>query len=547
MISSQSSTSIDHTGRWLLLATVTASGMGFIAQSALNPALPVIQTDLEASGADLLWIVNAYQLLLGALILVGGSLGDHFGRKRIYMLGIVVFGAASLLCGIAPNTQSMIGARLLQGIGGALMIPGSLAMIAAYFEGRARGQAIGIWSSFSTMMSLAGPILGGWLAGAGLWRGVFFINLPLAVVSLVILLLFVPESKDEEMPPGLDYLGALLITLGLAGIVYGFTEIGREGLRDGLGDSTNLLALFGGIGMLIAFLRVEATSKHPLMPLHLFNSRTFSGANLLTLLLYGALACELFFVPLNLIQVQGYTPLAAGVATLPITILLILMSPWAGGLVERIGPRLPLIFGPVIVGVGFLGLSLPGIPDVSSYVALPAIDALGLSETRILPTSYFTSFFPALVVFGIGLGITVAPLTTTVMGSVPKHNAGVASGINNAVSRASGVLAIAVMGGITLIVFSIILNGKVDALDLPESARTQLEAEAANLANATVPEQLDAEQAAAVQRAIDESFVNTFKVIMLICAGLSIKAGLLAALFVEPRLPDPDGNAGAAD
>ena len=315
------------TGRWVLFATVLASSMAFIDGSALNVALPVLQHDLGASGTELLWIVNGYALLLAALILLGGSLGDHYGRKRVFGLGIALFATASFFCGIAPSTGFLIAARAVQGSGGALMVPGSLALISASFGPTRRGRAIGTWGAFSTLTTVGGPIIGGFLASAGLWRGVFFINLPLAVLALVALAAKVPESRDPSLSRALDGPGAALATVGLAGVTAGFLEAPQLGWTDPL----ILLALIGGVAALVAFVVVEARSPHPLVSLHLFRSRTFSGTNLMTLFLYGALGGALVFFPLNLIQVQGYDPAIAGFAFLPFAILLIALSRWAGG------------------------------------------------------------------------------------------------------------------------------------------------------------------------------------------------------------------------
>ena len=503
---------VAQTGNWVLFATILASSMAFIDGSALNVALPALQADLQAGGAELLWIVNAYAVLLAALLLVGGSLGDRLGRKRVFMAGIMVFAAASLACGVAPTTGMLIAARAVQGIGGAFMVPGSLALISASFGADRRGRAIGTWSSFSTITTIIGPALGGFLAQAGLWRAIFFINLPLAVMALAALASKIPESRDESAPARLDYWGALLVTCGLAGITYGFIEAPARGW----GAPQILVTLIGGAAALIAFVFVEARSDHPMVPLGLFRSRTFSGTNIITLFLYGALSGTLFFLPLNLIQVQGYDPALAGFASLPALLLLTGLSRWAGGLIDRFGPRLPLTVGPAIAGVGLALFVLPGITGG--------------------PRDYWTSFFPAITVFGLGMAITVAPLTTAVMGSVPSHRAGVASGVNNAVSRAAGVLAIAVFGAIALLTFGSALAARTSSLDLPAQARAALQTQAANLGNAHPPSGLAPDTAGAVTAAIKLAFVDMFRRIVLIGAGLAWLSALLAAFTVESRL-----------
>jgi len=393
-------------GRWILFATILASSMAFIDGSALNVALPSLQADLQASGAQLLWIVNAYMLMLAALILVGGSLGDKLGRKKVFMIGIGLFLLASLACGLAPTVALLIGARVVQGVGGALMIPGSLAIISASFGDDRRGRAIGTWSAATTLVTIAGPLLGGFLADNGLWRGVFLINIPLGVAALLVLLFKVPESRDEQAAPGIDYLGAALASLGLAGLTYGFISAPQLGFGDPLVFGT----LLGGVIALAAFVLVEARSRHPMMPLQLFRSRTFSGANLLTLFLYGGLSVGIFFLSLNLVQAQGYSQSLAGLAFTPLAVLISVLSRLAGGLADRFGPRLPLIVGPSLAGLGFL---------LFAFVGLTAG-----------PPSYWTTFFPGILLFGIGMAITVAPLTAAVMGALPSHYAGTASGIN---------------------------------------------------------------------------------------------------------------------
>jgi EmrB/QacA subfamily drug resistance transporter len=504
------------TGRWVLFAAILASSMAFIDGSALNIALPSIQEALAATGSDLLWIVNAYALFLAALILVGGSLGDRYGRKRIFMIGIALFAAASLACGLAPNTNVLIAARAIQGVGGALMIPGSLALIAASFEPSQRGRAIGTWSAFSTLTTILGPVLGGELAGRGLWRFIFFINIPLALAALAVLYAKVPESRDESAPAELDYLGALLVTFGLAGITYGFIEAPRLGWRDPL----ILIALFGGIIALVAFVLVEMRSPHPLIPLAIFQSRTFTGTNAMTLFLYAALAGALFFLPLNLVQIQGYPAALAGRAILPFALSLVILSRWAGGLVDRYGPRLLLTIGPLITGVGFLLLSRPGLTGG--------------------PADYWTTFLPPILTLGVGMGITVAPLTTAVMGSAPAHYAGSASGINNAVARTAGVLAVAIMGAIALLTFQNNLAARTSTLELPAEAHTALQAEAEKLGEAQPPTSLPPATQTAVEQAIKQSFNTMFRLMNYIAAALAWISALLAALLVEKRITSPD-------
>ena len=495
-------------GPWVLAATILGSSMAFIDGTVVNVALPVLQTDLHATVADVQWVVESYSLFLAALILVGGSLGDSFGRRRIYATGITLFAAASMLCGLAPNVNFLIVARAVQGIGGALLVPGSLAIISASFAKEQRGRAIGTWSGFTAITSALGPVLGGALVQYASWRWVFFINVPIAAITLSILFWRVPESRDEENKASLDWWGALLATLGLGAIVYGLIESSNLGL----GNPLVIYALILGVVALIAFLFVEARSSAPMLPLSLFRSKTFSGANLLTFLLYAALGGALFFLPFNLIRVQGYTPTAAGAANLPFIILMFALSRWSGGLVSRYGAKLPLIVGPLIAACGFALFAVPGIGG-----------------------SYWTTFFPAVVVLGLGMAISVAPLTTTVMGAVDVQRAGIASGVNNAVSRAAGLIAIAVLGIVILSVFESSLDSHLAALHLASATQQMIETQRTRLVGITIPAGVSNLLHAALERAIDESFVAGFRVVMLIGAALAAASALSALLLIEGK------------
>ncbi|MFN8501541.1 MFS transporter [Kouleothrix sp.] len=440
----------DRQLRWVLAAAILASSMAFIDSSALNVALPALQASLGASGAQLLWVVNAYLLMLAALILFGGALGDALGRKRVFMAGIGLFLLASLACGLAPSIAVLIGARLLQGLGGALMIPGSLALISASYPAERRGRAIGAWSSATTLVTIAGPILGGLLAQAGLWRGVFLINLPIGLAALAVLARFVPEGRSAAAGP-IDYPGAALASLGLAGLTYGSIAAPDRGFTDALVLGT----LLGGLAALAAFVAVEARSPHPMMPLHLFQSRTFSGTNLLTLFLYGALTVATFFLSLNLVNAQGYSQSLAGLAFTPFALTLALLARRAGALADRYGARGPLIAGPALVGLSFAAFALVGL-------------------TR-GPSQYWSTFLRCVLLLGLGMAITVAPLTAAVMGAVSGRAAGTASGINNAISRVAGVLALAVVGALALSLYSGALARHAAALPLSPAARATLQ------------------------------------------------------------------------
>ena len=498
-------------GVWVLVATILASSMAFIDGSVVNVALPIIQRDLGATASDVLWIVETYALFLAALILVGGSLGDHFGRRRIFATGIAVFTLASIWGGLSPTVLSLILARAVQGIGAALLVPGSLAIISASFNDEQRGRAIGTWSGFSALTTVVGPVLGGVLVQYASWRWVFFLNVPLAAVVLVVLFWRVPESRDPEASGGLDWWGTGTVTLGLAALVYGLIEASSFGFGTPLVLGT--LAL--GVVALLAFLLVEARSTAPMVPLTLFRLPTFSGANLLTLLLYGALSGVTFFLPFDLIQVQGYAPTLAGAAFVPFILLLFLLSRWAGGLVHRYGAKLPLVVGPVITAVGFALFALPGITDG--------------------PGSYWTTFFPAVLVMGLGMTVTVAPLTTAVMGAVEQRHAGTASGINNAVSRTAGLLAIAVFGIVALSVFTNSLESHLAALHLSGGVQQLIEAQRTRLAGITIPMSVSGEVQVALKQAIDESFVSAFRLVSLLGAVLALLSALSAWLMIKGK------------
>ncbi|MGA7924624.1 MAG: MFS transporter [Candidatus Sulfotelmatobacter sp.] len=397
----------ERTKPWILTATILGSSMAFIDSTVVNVALPAIQATFHATVVDVQWVVESYGLFLGALILVGGSLGDLFGRRMIFVVGVAIFAIASAACGFSSNIHQLIIARSVQGVGAALLVPGSLAIISTSFDEKSRGQAIGTWSGFTAITTAVGPVLGGWLVEHASWRWAFFINLPIAASVIVISLWQIPESR--RLSAGrIDWIGALLATLGLGGLVYGLLESVSLGWTNRL----VLGSLILGFGGLITFVLVEARVASPMVPLTLFRSARFSGANLLTLLLYAAIGVFFFLFPLNLIQVQEYTPTAAGSAILPLIVLMFLLSRWAGRLVDLYGARGPLIIGPLIAAAG---------------IGLFAVPSIG--------NSYWKSFFPALVILGSGMTVTVAPLTTVVMNSVKEDRVGTASGINNAVAR----------------------------------------------------------------------------------------------------------------
>ena len=496
---------IKQLGPWILAATILGSSMSFIDGTVVNVALPALQANLNATAVDVQWVVEAYALFLAALLLLGGSLGDLFGRRLIYSIGVVVFALASMWCGLAPNIQQLILARAIQGIGGALLVPGSLAIISASVPEEDRGRAIGTWSGSTAITTALGPVMGGWLIQHVSWRAIFFLNLPLALIVLFLVFRFVPESRDEESGK-LDLPGAALATISLGAIVYGLIESSTRGFR----SASVIIALSSGALAFVAFILVEARSASPMMPLKLFRARDFAGANLLTLFLYAALSGALFFLPLNLIQVQRYTPTAAGAALLPFILIMFLLSRWSGGLIKRYGSRLPLVVGPLIASMGFALLMRPGIGG-----------------------SYWTTFFPAIAVMGIGMAISVAPLTTTVMNSVRASHAGIASGINNAVSRTAGLFSIAVLGVIMFSVFNSCLDERLNQAPIPMDLRHTLDAERIRLAAMEIPASANEELRASLKLSVDDCFVAGFRRVSLIGTALALASSATAFVMLR--------------
>jgi len=404
------------TGRWVLTAAVLGQGMALLDGTVVNVALRSIGRDLDASLAQLQWITNGYLLALASLILLGGSLGDKFGRRRVFVVGTVWFAVTSLACGVAQGPTQLIVARALQGVGAALLTPGSLAMIQGSFHPADRARAIGAWSGLGGVAAAIGPFVGGWLVQYASWRWVFLLNLPLAAATVVIAQRHVPETRDAESVPGFDVTGAALAALGLAGLTFALIQSGSSS------PAVVLTSALVGVGSTLAFLLVERLSPHPMMPTRLFASRQFTAANAMTLLVYAALGSVLFFLVLQLQTVAGYGPLQAGLATLPITVVMVLLAARGGQLASRIGPRIPMTAGPLVCALGLGWLS--------------RVDA---------GTTYWIDVGPGITVFALGLALLVAPLTSTVLGAAPDHNAGVASGINNAVARMGSLLAVAAL------------------------------------------------------------------------------------------------------
>ncbi len=493
--------------RWILIATVLGSSMAFLDSTVVNVALPALQRSFGATVVGVQWVVEIYGLFLGALILVGGTLGDVLGRRLMFLVGVGIFAIASAGCGFALSLQQLLIARGIEGVGAALLVPGSLSIIGASFDENTRGQAIGTWAGFTAITTALGPVLGGWLIEHASWRWAFFLNLPIAVAVIVTSVWRVPESRGSASSR-VDWLGAIMATAGLGGLVTGLIAASTRGWVEPL----VLGRLIAGFACLGLFLFVEARVRSPMVPLGLFRSRNFSGANLLTLSLYAALGAFFFLFPLNLIQVQGYSATATGAASLPMILLMFLLSRWSGGLVTRYGPKAPLAIGPMVVSAGFVLFALPSVGG-----------------------RYWVTFFPAFVVLGLGTAISVAPLTTVVMDSTSRDHAGAASGINNAVARVAGVLAIAAFGPVIVSAFSSHLNHGLADLSLSPPILHAIQTDEVRLAGMPLPTGLNPAAVAAIRALVSRAFVFTFRLVMLVCAGLAMTSAVFAWLMIPAR------------
>ncbi|HMK31824.1 MAG TPA: MFS transporter [Terriglobales bacterium] len=485
---------------WVLTATILGTSMAFIDGTVVNVALPALQSSLHATVVDVQWVVEAYGLFLSALILVGGALGDALGRRKMFLLGVAVFAIASAGCGFSSSINGLLAWRCVQGIAAAFLVPGSLAITSSSFDEKARGKAIGTWAGFTTITTALGPVLGGWLIEHASWHWVFFINIPLAALALVISLRHVPESRSPDAG-SVDGWGAATATLGLAAVVYGFLESAVLGWT----HPRVIGSLILGLGSLILFVFIEKAVKSPMVPLNLFEGASFSGANLLTLFLYAALGIFFFLYPMNLIQIQKYSATATGAAALPMIVLIFMLSRWSGGLITHYGPRLPLLAGPLVVAAGFV------------VFAIPSVRA-----------NYWTELFPGFVVLGLGMAISVAPLTTVVMNSVEQQHAGTASGINNGVARVAGVLAVAVLGAVMVAAFDHSLRQSLAGLNLNAEVVRELKSNAARLGSLDAPSSVDPQIGETIRAAVAKAFVFGFRLIMLLCAGLAVASSAVA-------------------
>ena len=498
-------------GFWVLFATISAASMAFVASSSLNVALPAIQVELGARGADLIWIPNAYVMVQASLIVVTGSMGDHYGRKRVCLLGILLFALASVVCGFAATTNVIIAGRLAQGVGSSMIVPNSLAIVSAHFSRKGQGWAIGLWSGFTVLMAGLAPFFAGVVTDLGMWRLVFLIHIPLGILAALVLLRYVPESFHRKSPRRMSIVGALLIILGLGGITFGFIESSTFGFD----SPVIILSILGGLVAVAIFLRDERTGKHAILPLWLFRSRTFSASNLISLVFHGVIQPALLYLPLNLIQVQGYSATFTGLSIIPLILVATLGSALVGPLLDRRGPRVPMAIGLSIVAIGFIAFARVGVTG-------------GESE-------YLSTFFLPVVLFGFGFGLSFAPLTLAAMASAPENNAGIASGVNHTVSRVGQVLVVGILGGLAITWFGQMLMNDAYIRSLPADAQSHLAADAGDLVATDIPSWLSAEEQARVNQVIRESFVATFSILMVIGAAACALSAVIALFTIDDR------------
>jgi EmrB/QacA subfamily drug resistance transporter len=481
--------------------------MAFVDESVVNVALPAIEADLKAPVAVIQWLVNAYTLCVAALMLIGGAAGDRLGRRRVFVTGAAIFAIGSVWCGLSPTIAQLIAARALQGIGAALLIPSSLAIIGASIDPAERGRAIGTWAGFSAVAAAIGPLLGGWIVDHVSWRWIFLVNPALALPTIWAALAHVPESRDAEAAPGLDWLGAVLAIAGLGSLVFGLIASSDRGWRDPMMQG----AIAGGVLLLTAFVWVEAHSRAPMMPLDVFASRTFSGVNLLTLLLYAALGGAFFFLPFDLIQVHLYSATLAGAAFLPFTVMMGALSRWSGGLLDRFGARPPLIVGPAITAVGFALLALPGTGG-----------------------SYATTFLLPMAILGLGMAVAVAPLTTAVISAVPTHRAGVASGVNNAAAAVATLLAVAVLGAVALNAYDRELDRHLAAQAASAEVKAAVQAAHGKFAAEPALVHLQGDDRQAAENIVRAALADSIALVMWLAAALALAGALCAAVTIPP-------------
>jgi EmrB/QacA subfamily drug resistance transporter len=507
--------------RLTLIATILGSTVVFLDSTIVNVALPSIGRELHAGLAGQQWVLEAYMLTMVSLLLVGGSLGDQFGRRRLFVIGLVAFGVTSILCALAPTEGFLIGARALQGIAGALLVPGSLAIVAATFSGKERGAAVGTWTAWTGIATVFGPAGGGALVGLISWRAIFWVNIPLIAVTVLLTLRSVEESSDPEAFRGIDVPGVLLSAAGLAGPVFALIEQPTHGW----GDALVWLPLIAGVVCFVAFVVWEARAAQPMLDLSLFRIRNFAVANATTLTVYAGLGAGFLFVGLYLQQVVGYSPFEAGLATLPVSLCLFLLSPRFGRVASGTGPRLPMTLGPIVAGVGMILFTRIG-----------------------ANASYPADVLPAVLIFGLGMSATVAPLTATVLDSVSERQVGIASGVNNGVSRVAGLLAIAVLGAVISAHFGARLDSELGSRPLGPAATSAVgEAKEQPLGVPDV-DQVGGEEAPRIVAASADASTSAFHLGALIAGLLMILGGIAAGVGIRnPRHGGTEGAGDAAD
>ncbi len=490
----------------VLLVTVLGTGMVYLDQTALTIALPAMQVAFKTDVGGLQWLVDIYILMLAVLLLIGGALGDRYGRVRVYIIGTIIFTLSSAVCGAATSIQLLIAARALQGVGGALLVPGGLAIINATVPTERRAHAIGLWGTFSPLLVLVGPVMGGWLVDTVSWRAIFFLNVPFGILTVFLAKHYIPENRDEHAHGPLDWPGIVTLMLGLGGILSGIIE----GPSRGWADPVVIVAIAGGIAGLIAFIFIEQRSPAPIMPLHFFRILPFTGINLLTLVLYLALSGVFFFLVLNFQQAQGYSASDSGFAQLPASLMLMLLATPVGRLSHRFGPKPFIIAGIIVTGIGFLMFARLG-----------------------LEANYWISFFPAVLVFGFGMGLFIVPLTAVALGVLPARFSGVSSGLNHAVTRLAQMLAVAVFGALLASSFREALIQRTADLPLDPTARVQLIAASRELGAMQPPASLSPKLAAAVRTAVRLALVDSSRMLMFVCAALSLLSLLITLGLVR--------------
>jgi EmrB/QacA subfamily drug resistance transporter len=500
-------------GLLTLVATILGSTIVFLDMTVVNVALPAISDDLDTGLADQQWVVEAYLLALVALLLVGGSLGDQFGRRRVFVIGLIGFGITSVLCAIAPNSEILIGARAAQGFAGALLVPGSLAILAATFEGAARGKAVGTWTAWSGIATVLGPAGGGALIEALSWRALFWVNVPLVIATVFLTLRVVRESSDPQADRAIDWTGILLSAAGLGGPVFALIQQPTHGW----GDPIVYIPLIAGLVLFAAFLVWESLARHPMLDLSLFRIRNFSVTNVETLIVYAGLLGAFFFVTLFLQETVGYTPLEAGLATTPISLLLFVLSPRFGKIATGIGPRVPMSVGPIVGGLGLLLL-------------------LQLNTDA----DYLTDVLPGVAIFGLGLSATVAPLTATALDSVEERRVGVASGVNNGVARVAGLLAIAVLGAVISGSFATTVDDRLSGGQLSAAGERSVENAKQKPFGAADTEGVPPDEADRIDTAVTEASERGFHLGMALSGGLMILGGMIAGIGLRnPKRQEP--------